>query len=240
MQDWQREIWQASSRAGRAIRDSARYFIRNLAVPVAVLILLAFASSEPRSSDLSLLLAIANLIVYSIVAVRVHRIVLLGPSAMLDASELLPRMRDVKYAVTFIVISLMAAVPTMLVVLTTVPFNGGTLSQWPVMVGGMLALYVVSRFSLVLPSIAIDDSLRLSRAFYVSRPHQLSLFLVVGVLPLALSYAVTYGVVVPLDWAFGDVAARVGVWIAYVPAMILEISVLSGLFQFIRETRAAA
>jgi len=240
MPDWQREIWQAFSRAGRAIRDSARYFVSILAVPVVVLTSMAFASVERPSLASSLLLAFGNLVVYSIVAVRVHRIVLLGPSAMPIKTAFLPRMRDVKYAVTFFVISLLAGAPTLLIVLATTSSSGESPSRWAVPLGGMLAIYVASRFSLVLPSIAIDDSLRLSRAYAVSRRHQPSLFVVVGILPLALSYAVGYGVVAPLDWAFGDVAARVGGWIAGVPAMVLEISVLSGLFQVIRETRAAA
>jgi hypothetical protein len=230
MRDWQREVWQAFSRACRALRESYTCFLRSLAVPVAILIALAFAFES------SVLLSLAILLVYSIVAVRVHRIVLLGPSAMKTPE--LPRMRDIKYAVTFLVITLMAGVPWMLIIASTVTMTGGSLSPWAVRVGAVLVLYIVARFSLVLPSIAIDDSLRLFRAFSVSRAHQLSLFLVVGVLPLVLSFTVTYGVVVPLDWAFGAVAAGIGAWIAYFPAMILEIAVLSGLFQHIRETRA--
>jgi hypothetical protein len=146
----------------------------------------------------------------------------------------------VKYAATFVVISLLACVPLFLVAFAPALFGAGQLAPWIAGLCSVLALYLLSRFSLVLPSIAVDDSLQLFRAFFVSRPHHLSLIFAVRIMPETLSYAVRLAVVVPLAWAFGDVAAGVGGWLAYVPAMIVEIALLSGLFQLIREMRVRA
>lgn len=241
MQYQQPEIWQAFLRASRAIRHSHGALARSLVVPVLVLAALAFAKrgSEAAFPDVAVVLTLVGLIVYAIIAVRVHRVVLLGPAALSRAPELLPSLRDVKYAATLVVISLLAGAPLLLAVFATTPLGGAALSPWIAGLGSVLALYLVSRFSLVLPSIAVDDSLQLFRAFAVSRPHHVSLFFAVGVMPVTLAFAVQLAVVAPLSLAFGDVAAGIGGWLAFVPAMIVEIALLSGLFQLIRESRVA-
>ena len=82
-----------------------------------------------------------------------------------------------------------ASVPFIVVVFTStlVEISGTSVFWIPLILGTAIALYISSRFSLVLPATAIDHRLFMSGAWNQSKKHQGTIFLVFGIIPLSLS-----------------------------------------------------
>ena len=164
-----------------------------MAAPTILLASLAFVDSCSKSDSCELLelvyftsfdsylvhtfLPLLSLFVLAIIAIRVHRAVLLGLDHV--AWNLTPKRLGRFLSATLIVGFGSASIP-LLVLLLNLP-------QIPALVVAFIAMYYIFvRTSLVFPSIAVDRPLTITGAWGLSGPHQFSLAMGLLVVPLLI------------------------------------------------------
>jgi len=136
---------------------------------------------------------VLSLVASTILAVTTHRLVLLGSNDVPKYGFKAWGRRETLFFAYMVIIEIaifaVAMVPFIVVFFTSisVEISGGAVFWMPLILGIAIALYISSRFSLVLPATAVDHQLFMSGAWNQSRKHQGSIFLIFGIIPLSLS-----------------------------------------------------
>ncbi len=138
-------------------------------------------------------IAILSLAASTILAVTTHRLILLGSNHVPKYGFRGWGRRETLFfaymAIVQIAIFAVTMIPLILVILVSASLDlSSDILFWFFLVATIVAaLYVSSRFCLVLPATAIDHPLFMSGAWSQSRNHQGTVFLIFGVIPLSLA-----------------------------------------------------
>ncbi len=154
-------------------------FFRTLIVPIALYTGVSLLSFSYRSGWVLALLLVVFLVAHTVIAVTTHRLVLLGEDSIPRRGLRSWSRRETTFLIYFF-LTLLCAVPA--AVLVMVPFIGGLLSL-------VCVLWILSRLSLVFPSIAVGDVLTIREAWTLSSGYQWLLISVVGVFPFLVGMA---------------------------------------------------
>jgi hypothetical protein len=177
-------------------------FARALAVPLAATAALSLASqyfSRDVPTFATWLLVALSVVVFCLFAVICHRLVLLDPTS--EARSMTPRWsyRETRFfllmiAVWFIGVAVLLIVSTVLMNVPDTWLNSlpgpGRRRSWISFVAVLPVLYVVARLSLIFPATAVDRRVNLLWSWRLTQNNGWRLFLVVAVLPWAVSQAV--------------------------------------------------
>lgn len=156
--------------------------VKALLAPFIILFFVGWIEPEKISPLLSMLIALAALVAYLFLIVTTHRVILLGPNSVPRWGIYKITKREVRFALYSFVIIIVAMLPS--VILVFIPVVGG--------IAFILGFsYLISRFSLVLPSIAIDQDLSFSDSWKVTKNYQLLMFVVVGIFPILLNILIS-------------------------------------------------
>jgi hypothetical protein len=174
-------------------------FLRALAVPIVCQILLVLAwdyAAHALTSSAAWLLYVVYLLLFTLIAVRCHRLMLLD--AETERVTELPKWtwRETRFLGYCLALWLIAT-PVFMIALTviSIPFvnlpatsSAGVVPPYVGYLASIPAYYFFARFCLTLPAVAIDADSRLGVAWAHSSGNGWRLFIVVGVLPFAISY----------------------------------------------------
>lgn len=122
----------------------------------------------------NILLIIFGLLLQTLVAINTHRIILLGPDSVPKWGLIDWSMRETSFTLYVLLMSLVAIPLAIFVLIPPVGF---------IITIGIYSV-VFTRWSLVLPSTAIDKPIGLKGAWQLSSKHSLYLFTVVFVFPI--------------------------------------------------------
>lgn len=177
-----------------------RAFARALAIPLAALATLMLSwyyAAEIVPSYAGWLLCLVYAGLFTLFAVRCHRLVLIESEAR--AVDPWPRWswRELRFLYWLVGLWLIALVTWWVAVLVAVnvvtsawrhsPAELSVWREWSTYLCGIPALYVFARLSPILPATAIDRTVDLKSAWRLTRKNGWRLALVVGVLPWAIS-----------------------------------------------------
>ncbi len=118
---------------------------------------------------------------WCLISIIVHRIILLGGESAREKIIFWTR-RETWFAGYLIVISILMAP---LFLLRLIPHAGDFISWFAV-------AYLASRIALVLPGIAVGRAVSLGLSWRLTRRYQIPAFLIIGVLPWALSFPLSF------------------------------------------------
>ena len=116
-------------------------------------------------------------VIYTVLAINTHRTILLGPQSVPDWGIYVPGERELSFAYNGFILGLFM-IPVF--ILFFIP----TVGQ---IIGGIVAIYLVGRLSLVFPSIATDNAWSFSDSWHSTKEHQVLMFFVVGIYPIIIS-----------------------------------------------------
>lgn len=196
-----------------------------LLFPVILLIVLELSLSYIASTPYKLFLSFFQFLPYTIIAITVHRIILIGEGSIPEWGYVVPNKRDFQFFLCTIGISLLFMIPGMLkLALFTLLSNSGIV--FVSITATLIAAYMVSRFSLVFPAIATDKKIEFATSWKATKDYQLLMLVVVFVFPILLN--------VP-SFILQDIPyTSVLTTILSIFAMIFGISTLSVAFQVIK------
>lgn len=154
-----------------------RELLQALLWPLLAFIVIDYLSPEEPDSPLWGGILLITFIIQVLVAITVHRIVLLGPGSVLRWGTLGWGRRELRYA--------LHAVGLLLIIIPV-----AALAVIPV-IGGLLAVavvtWVVARLGLVFPAIAIDQEFSFKDSWRITANHQLLVLLVMFVNTVVLA-----------------------------------------------------
>ncbi len=151
--------------------------VRALFAPIVILLLIGWITPENPTPVFGVLITIVFLVAYLFVVITTHRIILLGPNSVPKWGLFKITKREIWFVIYMFGITI-ATLPS--IILAFIPVIG-------VIAFGLVSTYLISRFSLILPSIAIDQGLSFSGSWNVTKSNQLLMFVVVGVFPMLLN-----------------------------------------------------
>jgi hypothetical protein len=116
-------------------------------------------------------------IIYTQIAVVTHRMILLGPNSVPNWGIYVPTKRELHFFTTSFILGLMMIPITFL---NIIPSGGSILFT-------IVSSYLISRFSLVFPSIAVDNAWSFSDSWSVTKDHQILMLTVILIFPIVIS-----------------------------------------------------
>ena len=116
-------------------------------------------------------------IIYTQIAVVTHRMILLGPNSVPNWGIYVPTRREFHFFITSFILGLIM-IPVAF--LNIIP-NGGSI------LFTIVSSYLISRFSLVFPSIAVDNPWSFSDSWSVTKDHQILMLAVILIFPIVIS-----------------------------------------------------
>ena len=163
------------SEALRKVSSHKDRILRRLLIPVILLVAVGSVRYSSENVIVPLLIGLTHWFLYAAIAVSIHRIVLLDDST---ASPLLPKTRIFRFMLYTLVVGIFC-LPASL-------FSTGSV------IGAILATlvvgYIASRFVLIFPAIAIESKLGILGSWNATHYHQITMFLVVGVIPSIVNF----------------------------------------------------
>lgn len=154
-----------------------RVFVTVLAVPTVGYCLLGIAEDADNNSLFSLAIIFLGLVFYVVIAVTTHRLVLLGPQSVSKWALFSWAGREIKFFLY--ALSLMAV--SFLLMMIPIPL------MIPVILG---FIYLIARLSLVFPSIAVEHSASLQRAWQLSDNYRWQMVLISMLYPMFLFFLI--------------------------------------------------
>lgn len=166
------------------IKESAHIVFANrdaifkaLTVPFAAVILCGFVQMHSNDERLLVLIELIEYAVYIVVAIAIHRLLLLGPNSIEKPENNSLTRRQFSFFAYMI--GLVFLTTLLLSVLVQFPYIGITL--------GVLAfIYLTARLSLVFPAIAIDEETSFSDSWNLTKNHQFTMIVITSIFPLIL------------------------------------------------------
>ena len=168
----------------KTIINSIRNVLKNktviskaLVIPILLLSsAIIFQPKEPTALYI-FLATVVTWVIYTMLAVTIHRIILLGPDSVASWGLYVPGGRELEFFFfTFILGLLMIPVA----IFAFIPGIGTVVSI-------ILVIYLIGRLSLAFPSIATDQDIRISDSWNATKNYQVLMFVVVGIFPLIIS-----------------------------------------------------
>lgn len=169
---------------------------------MAVIVNVIFINLPNEFLAFRLLLSVISLVLYTVIAVTVHRTIILGPGSVPEWGLWPLSSRELRFAIYFVGVSL---------ILSLIQVPGAFLSYVPVFLSDYEVLatlgkylwffatsFLCARFFLVFPSIAVDETPTLGDAWEATQGHALMIFLVVILVPTAVYESAGLLVHVPL------------------------------------------
>lgn len=151
--------------------------MKALVIPAMITTALIIIQPEKPSVTFLMISVLVQWVILTMLAVTIHRIVLLGPNSVKEWSLYFPGSRELSFFINSFLIGLIL-IPVGLTSL--IPGIGEYVS---VIVG----VYIIGRLSLVFPSIATDSPLSISDSWSATQGHKVLMLVVVAVFPITLS-----------------------------------------------------
>jgi hypothetical protein len=154
-----------------------RVLAKALFIPFSLYLMIDIVTYYHPDGPLYVLVVIVSTLIHAIFAITTHRVMLLGPESISEWG--LPKWtwRETRF-VFYMIGIVLAVIPIM--ILAIIPFIG-------VFIALFLAGWLMSRFSLVFPGIAVDHEASFGESWVMTEKHQLLMFLVVLVFPVLLA-----------------------------------------------------
>lgn len=194
--------------------------VKVLAIPFLLYLLIDIAELYVQGNLSFVLLSIASVAVNTIMAVSTHRVILIGPEDVTPMSAFNWSNRETRFVAYGILMGVMLVV--VMLPLLLIP-----------QVGGFIALpivaWLVARLSLIFPAIAVDENVSLSKAWELSREHQLLMVLVVVVIPVLFYLPAMLIAQIPYSSVIVSLVSTL--------ALVLTIALLSVAYKYIRESK---
>ncbi len=152
-------------------------FLKILAFPFIFFSVYYLTVSENSNIIFSWIILLTSWIIYTQVAVSTHRIILLGPNAVPNWGIYLPTFRELHFFMTSFILGIM-----MLPLLLFMAIPGIGIIMYTI-----ASAYLISRFSLVFPTIAIDNPMTFSDSWAVTKNYQILMLTVVLIFPIVVS-----------------------------------------------------
>ena len=161
------------------VSQNYRLFARVMLAPMGLHIAIIYALSESTQRSESLLVIISMIYLQSIIAINTHRIILLGGASVPYWGFRLWGWREIYFTYYIAFFAFLVYLPIALA--SFFPLIDGAIA------GMILYLWLLSRSSLVLPAIAIDRKMSFRSSWRLTKNHQGSMFLVVGIFPFLIT-----------------------------------------------------
>ncbi len=183
--------------ASNRIWENRIRFLQTMALPLTAVIVLALREPTGPPEVLTLWCWLSlyffffiDLAVYAMIAITTHRLVLLGPDSIPRFGLITLTRREAKFFGLLIAVALITMLVTMPIyvasglilepdsVITEITF-------WSV---AAISAYIGARFALAFPAVATDQPMTLRGAWALSRPYQVTLFVLTGAVPILIGY----------------------------------------------------
>ncbi|MCG8084078.1 MAG: hypothetical protein AB2689_23440 [Candidatus Thiodiazotropha taylori] len=212
--DIKRTLWGAFG----YVYEYRKPFAKALFFPVSILVALGALSIQEPNSVLMVVLVILPWVIYTILAITIHRIILLGPNSVSEWGVYTPGKREAYFILHSIGLSLFM-----------IPF--GFISVIPAIgwIVSMIAIiYMMARLSLVFPAIATDQSWAFSDSWKATKNHQALMMVVVAIFPFVISIPERLLSKVPYAGGFVNLLSAL--------TLVFVVSALSVAFKLIAES----
>ena len=154
----------------QSVTSRPAVFIRALAVPVcAYLVVVFFKGMFAEFTLVRVLLSLTSAVLFVIISVTTHRVIITGSESVTSAGIPVPGRREWQFFLASFEI-FFYTLPTLIFLL--VPLVG------PFLLAAS-ASYIVSRLSLIFPSIAIDAPMSSKASWQATKNYQVTMFIVI-------------------------------------------------------------
>jgi len=189
-------IFEIISRSYRKLLEEKAALSRGLIFPFILLVIIGVIEDRDLAPIAENLVSFASVLINAVLAIVVHRVILIGSSSIPRWGLAVPTKRELVYVAHVIVLYLMSILPFL--IFGFIPFVGVTFAL--LMVG-----WLAGRFLLVFPSIAIEKRISLAESWRVTSEYPWLVFLLLIIFPLVLSQPIA--LLYPL--LFGSVIVNV-------------------------------
>ncbi len=157
--------------------------LQALLIPVILSAAIDFVQIAENNTLYAFVLSIIQAVLNTLILVNIHRIVLLGPDSVPKWGMEWTRRESLFLLHMFMLILIGFSI----FILTTMLISTfGIEGVYVFIIAGLIVAYVVSRFFLVLPAIAVDQRLSLMESWRLTKQRQFLTMLVVFVFPTLL------------------------------------------------------
>ncbi len=209
------EITVVFSRAFLAINENRKALLSHLWLPVLFILFLEYVDQQLDSILFSIIIYFLSILVSTIFAITIHRIVILGKNSISDSSGFNWSQRETLFAIHLVALTVLLMG---ILMFNIIPFFGAIISL-------LLLGWVLMRLSLVFPGIAIDKGISFSRSWDMTKQYQLLMFIVIIVIPAAFSFLIRYLLKIP--------HIEIPLLLLSYLALVFEIALLSASYQLI-------
>lgn len=156
--------------------------INSIRYPCIVIIIISLFLNK---YTINVIFLIINLYLYNVIVVRIHRVFLLDETEFSFKRAFLWRSSNTGYLLTTIAIVTLA-----IVVIVPLVVIIGSYEKIVIIIAYIPIGYIISRFSLVLPSIAINDRIDFNKAWKISKGQGWKVFLLIFMLPFLFEHGI--------------------------------------------------
>lgn len=151
---------------------------RALAIPsFGLILIIGIGYPNSKLGPTAIFLGILEFVIYTLMAVTTHRLILLGPDSVPKWGLNKITERELKFILYSLGLFLMLILPAQL---TLIPYAG-----WILAMLGMC--YLLGRFSLIFPAIAIDQKWSYQKSWQATQPHQIMMVTIVIIFPIVIA-----------------------------------------------------
>lgn len=202
--------------------------IKAFFVPAVIMLALAVIGAEFEGSVVArVLIGIAGLPFATLMAVAVHRSVLLGPDSLVNGWSLYWSERETSFLTWLVILGIWLSITVFAFSVAALMLQESWLISLAVYV---FYLWVQGRFSMVLPATAVDRRMHLSQSWYLTSGNDLQLIVVLG-FPILVMVGL-FRLIFMLHSAYGYVILAYAVSLF---TMAVEVAVLSLSYRFLFE-----
>ncbi|GEM_PF-2455487 len=164
-----------------AYLDNYKRALVKVSLPAFFLLLLIDLSSLLELTDpAGYLISIFTVAVQTIFAINIHRVLILGPEAVSRWGVTSWTMRETLFT-AYVILTVIITIPV--VIFAAIPFIG-------ILIALVGMCWIFGRSSLVFPGIATDHEMSIGKSWDMTKDHQITMTLVVALLPVLLGLVV--------------------------------------------------
>lgn len=171
-------IFEIIARSYRKLLEEKAALSRGLIVPFILLVIIGVIEDGDLAPIAENLVSFASVLINAVLAIVVHRVILIGSSSIPRWGLTVPKKRELVYVAHVIVLYLMSTLPFL--IFGFIPLVG---VAFALLIVGWLA----GRFLLVFPSIAIEKRISLAESWRATSEYPWLVFLLLIIFPLVLS-----------------------------------------------------
>ena len=192
--------------------------VKRLLLPVVLLSAIDTATFYFLFSGVVYLFLFIKLYLYTVIAITTHRLILLGPDSVSQWGIFLWRKREFRFAL-YVVLLIIILVPAGF----ASNFSGAV-----GFIGSLLAFWIIGRFALTFPGIAVDEEMTFDRSWKWTADHNLFMLVIVGFVPLVFFYlSVLLAWYLPYYFYFWNLFASI--------FLVIEIALISNAYKSIKQ-----